>query len=218
MAALVIRDLRLAIRSGGGFGLALAFFFAVALLVPLAVGPDSAILGDVASGVVWVAALLSSLLSLDRIFSIDFEDGSLEALAVSPLPLELAVCAKICAHWLTTGLPLAVSAPVACLMLNLPAEGIIWAVASTLLGTPALSALGAFGASLTASMKRGGLLLSILVVPLCVPTLIFGSKSISLAVAGSPNSTAISLLAATTLVAFAVVPFAAARALADGLR
>ena len=218
MIALILRDLKLSIRSGGGFGLAMAFFFAVALLVPLSVGPDSAILGKVASGIVWVAAFLSSLLSLDRLFSADFEDGSLEALAMSPLPLELVVCAKICAHWLSTGLPLAIAAPFAGLLLYLPIEGNIWTVASLLVGTPALSALGAFGASLTAGTKRGGLLLSILVVPLCVPTLIFGAKSITLAAAGASNSTAFLFLAATTLVAFAVVPFAAARALADGLR
>ncbi|MCY4460855.1 MAG: heme exporter protein CcmB [Albidovulum sp.] len=218
MIALVIRDLKLAMRSGGGFGHALAFFFAVALLVPLAVGSDSAILVSVASGMIWVAALLASLLSLDRLFSIDFEDGSLEAIAVSPLPLEIAVCSKICAHWIATGLPLAAAAPVVGLLLHLPGEGYFWAVASLLVGTPALSALGAFGASLTAGMKRGGLLLSVLVVPMSIPTLVFGAKSIALAVAGASNTTAFLLLAATTLTAVAIAPFAAARALADSLR
>ncbi|MDE0113658.1 MAG: heme exporter protein CcmB [Albidovulum sp.] len=218
MTALLIRDLKLAVRSGGGFGFALAFFIAVALIVPLGVGPDTETIREIASGIVWVAAFLSSLLSLDRMFSIDFEDGSLEALAVSPLPLELVVVAKIGAHWLTTGLPIAATAPLAGLLLNLPADGYIWVVASLLVGTPAMSALGAFGASLTAGMKRGGLLLSILVVPLCVPTLIFGAKSIALSIAGLPNLTAFLLLAATTLLSFALVPFAAARALADGLR
>ena len=176
MIALLIRDLRLAFRAGGGFGLGLAFFLLVAVLVPLGVGPEGATLAKIAPGILWVGALLACLLSLDRIFALDFEDGSLDLLATSPIPLEGVVAIKALAHWVVTGLALTLVAPVLAVLMNLPVDGYLWLVVSLAAGTPALSVIGAFGAALTVGVKRGGLLLSLLVLPLYVPTLIFGAE------------------------------------------
>jgi heme exporter protein B len=216
--ALLVRDLRLAVRAGGGFGLALAFFLIVTILVPLGVGPEARLLAEIAPGILWVAALLSALLSLDRLFAIDREDGSLDLLALSPLPLEGVVIGKAAAHWLTTGLPLTVAAPVFGLLLNLPPGGHFWLVATLFLGTPALSVIGAFGAALTVGLKRGGLLLSLLVLPLYVPTLVFGAETVRRGAEGLPAQTTLILLAAVTLGAGALLPFAAAAALRANLR
>ncbi|PJE34516.1 heme exporter protein CcmB, partial [Pseudooceanicola lipolyticus] len=177
MRALLLRDLRLAFRAGGGFGLGLAFFLIVTVLVPFGVGPGAAQLGAIAPGILWLGALLACLLSLDRIFALDWEDGTLDLLATSPLPLEAAVSVKALAHWLTTGLPLVLAAPVLGLLLNLAPQGHAWLLLSLALGTPALSVIGTFGAALTVGVKRGGLLLSLLVLPLYVPTLIFGAEA-----------------------------------------
>ncbi|MEM6467911.1 MAG: heme exporter protein CcmB, partial [Pseudomonadota bacterium] len=166
MIALLMRDLRLAIRAGGGFGLALAFFLIVVVLVPLSVGPNSDRLASIASGMLWLGALLACLLSLDRIFALDWEDGSLDLLATSPMPLEAVALIKALAHWVTTGLPLVLATPLFALMLNLPGHALGALLLSLLLGTPALSVIGAFGAALTVGLKRGGLLLSLLVLPL----------------------------------------------------
>ena len=214
MIALLIRDLRLALRAGGGFGLGLAFFLLVAVLVPLGVGPEPATLAKIAPGILWVGALLACLLSLDRIFALDFEDGSLDLLATAPIPLEGVVAVKACAHWLVTGLPLTLAAPALGVLLNLPGQGYGWLVASLALGTPALSVIGAFGAALTVGLKRGGLLLSLLVLPLYVPTLIFGITAISSALM-SPEGFMASflILSAISLVSIALAPFAAAAAL-----
>ena len=184
MIALLSRDLRLAIRAGGGFGLGLAFFLLVAVIVPLGVGPEPATLAKIAPGILWVGALLSCLLSLDRIFALDFEDGSLDLLATSPVPMEGAVAVKALAHWLVTGLPLVLVAPVLGVLLNLPGQGYVWLVISLALGTPALSIIGAFGAALTVGLKRGGLLMSLLVLPLYMPTLIFGAEVVKRGAAG----------------------------------
>jgi heme exporter protein CcmB len=170
--ALLVRDLKLAIRAGGGFGLGLGFFLILAVLVPLGVGPDTGVLALIAPGILWVGALLACLLSLDRLFALDHEDGSLELLATSPIPLEGVVAVKALAHWITTGLPLALAAPVLGILLNLPGPAYLPLVLSLLLGTPALSVIGAFGAALTVGLKRGGLLMSLLVLPLYVPTLV----------------------------------------------
>ncbi len=218
MIALLIRDLRLAIRTGGGFGLGLAFFLIIAVLVPFGVGPDSAILGRIAPGILWVGALLSCLLSLDRIFALDFEDGSLDLLATAPIPLEGLVGVKAISHWLTTGLPLTLAAPVLGLLLSLPEEAYLWLIASLLIGTPALSFIGAFGASLTVGIKRGGLLLSLLVLPLYVPTLIFGAETIRRGAEGLSTTTPLIMLGAITLGTLAVLPFAAAAAIRVNLR
>ncbi|MGL5008424.1 MAG: heme exporter protein CcmB [Paracoccaceae bacterium] len=214
MIALFWRDVRLALRAGGGFGLALAFFLLVAVLVPLGVGPEAATLALIAPGILWVGALLACLLTLDRIFALDFEDGSLDLLAVAPMPLEGVVVAKAAAHWVTTGLPLAVISPVLGLLLQLPGAGYGALVGSLLLGTPALSMIGAFGAALTVGVKRGGLLMSLLVLPLYVPTLIFGAEVVRRAGDATPWL----LLAGITAGVVAVLPFAAAAAIRVNLR
>ncbi len=218
MIALLTRDLRLAIRAGGGFGLGLAFFLLLAVIVPLGVGPEPATLAKIAPGILWVGALLSCLLSLDRIFALDFEDGSLDLLASSPLPMEGAVAVKALAHWLVTGLPLVLAAPVLGVLLNLPVPGYAWLVLSLALGTPALSIIGAFGAALTVGLKRGGLLMSLLVLPLYMPTLIFGAEVVKRGAAGMAVATPLALLAAITAGALALLPFAAAAAIRVNLR
>ena len=218
MIALLIRDMRLSIRAGGGFGLGLAFFLLVAVLVPLGVGPDPAVLARIAPGILWVGALLACLLSLERLFALDFEDGSLDLLACAPLPLEGAVAIKALAHWLVTGLPLTVAAPVLGVLLNLPVAAYPWLVASLALGTPALSLIGAFGAALTVGVKRGGLLVSLLVLPMYVPTLIFGADVVTKGAAGLSVATPLALLAGITAGALALLPFAAAQAVRVNLR
>jgi len=218
MIALLIRDLRLAMRAGGGFGLGLAFFLLVAVLVPLGVGPEAAVLAKIAPGILWVAALLACLLSLDRIFALDFEDGSLDLLATAPMPLEGVVAVKALAHWLVTGLPLTVVAPVLGLLLNLPAAGYGWLLASLMLGTPALSVIGCFGAALTVGLKRGGLLLSLLVLPLYVPTLIFGAEVVKRGAMGMDVATPLLMLAGITAGAAALLPIASAAAIRVNLR
>jgi heme exporter protein B len=216
--ALLIRDLKLAFRAGGGFGLGLAFFLIVTVMVPLSVGPQSALLASIAPGVLWLGALLACLLSLDRLLALDWEDGSLDLLATAPLPLEAVVSIKALAHWITTGLPLVLAAPVLGVLLNLPAPGYGWLVVSLLLGTPALSVIGTFGAALTVGLKRGGLLLSLLVLPLYVPTLIFGAEAARRGATGLETATPLLMLAGITAGAIALLPFASAAVLRVNLR
>ena len=218
MIALLVRDLRLAVRAGGGFGLGLAFFLMVAVLVPLGVGPEQEVLRRIAPAILFVGALLACLLSLDRIFALDFEDGSLDLLATAPIPMEGVVAVKSVAHWLVTGLPLTLMAPVLGLMLNLQPAGHVWLVVALGLGTPALSVIGAFGAALTVGVKRGGLLLSLLVLPMYVPTLIFGTEVVKRGAAGQAPGTALLLLAGITLASLAILPFAAAAAIRANLK
>ena len=218
MIALLTRDLRLAFRAGGGFGLGLAFFLLIAVLVPLGVGPEGATLAKIAPGILWVGALLACLLSLDRIFALDFEDGSLDLLATSPLPMEGTVAVKALAHWLVTGLPLTLIAPVLAVLLNLPVAGYGWLVLSLALGTPALSVIGAFGAALVVGLKRGGLLMSLLVLPLYMPTLIYGAEVVRRGAAGMAVATPLALLAGITAGVLALLPFAAAAAIRVNLR
>lgn len=218
MIALLRRDLALAVRAGGGFGLALAFFLVTVTLTPLGVGADTALLARIAPGILWLGALLACLLSLDRIFALDAEDGSLDLLATAPLPLEGVALAKALAHWLTTGLPLTLAAPGLAILLSLPRPAMGTLVLSLALGTPALSAIGAFGAALTVGLKRGGLLLSLLVLPLYVPTLIFGAEAVRRAAQGEGASTPLLLLAGVSLGSLALLPFAAAAALRVNLR
>ena len=218
MRALLLRDLRLAMRTGGGFGLGLAFFLILAVLVPLGVGADGSILGRIAPGILWVGALLSCLLSLDRLFALDQEDGSLDLLATSPIPLEGVVAVKALAHWLVTGLPLALLAPFLAVLMNLAPAAYGWLVVSLFIGTPTLSIVGAFGAALTVSLRRGGLLLSLLVLPLYMPTLIFGAEVVRRGAEGMAIATPLALLAAISLGAAALLPFAAAAALRVNLR
>ena len=218
MSGLLIRDLKLAMRAGGGFGLGLGFFLVVTLLVPFGVGPQAALLSRIAPGILWLGALLACLLSLDRIFQLDYEDGSLDLLATAPIPMESVVAVKALAHWLTTGLPLTLAAPVFGVFLNLQGAGSVWLVASLALGTPALSMIGAFGAALTVGLKRGGLLLSLLVLPLYVPTLIFGTIAARRGAEGLATGTPLLMLAGITAGAIALLPFASAAAIRINLR
>ncbi len=209
LRSLIARDLVLALRAGGGAALALAFFAAVATLVPLGIGPDLKLLARIAAGVLWVAAVLAALLSLDRLFQADFEDGSLDLMALSPLSLEAVALAKIAAHWLSTGLPLTLIAAVLAVAYGLPANGTGALVASLLIGTPAVSAIGGIGAALTLSIRRGGLILPFIVLPLIAPVVIFGSGAV-LAVLDGLASGAFLFLAAFSLLAVVLSPFAAA--------
>ena len=218
MIALLLRDLRLAFRAGGGFGLGLAFFLILVVLVPFSVGPQSALLSSIAPGILWLGALLACLLSLDRLLALDFEDGTLDVLATAPLPLEAALAVKGLAHWMTTGLPLVVAAPFLGILLNLPEQGFVWLVISLVLGTPALSMIGTFGAALTVGIKRGGLLMSLLVLPLYVPTLIFGAEAARRGAIGMQADTPLFLLAGISLGSVALLPFAAAAALRMTIR
>ena len=210
--ALLLRDIRLAARAGGGAALALAFFAAVATLVPLGVGADLALLARIAGGVLWVAAVLAALLSLDRLFQADFEDGSLDIIALGPLSLEAVSLTKIAAHFLTTGLPLTLLSPLLALLFGLPVVGTVPLVASLLIGTPCVSAIGAIGAGLTLSIRRGGLILPLIVLPLLAPAVIFGAGAVLAALDGL-SSAALPLLAAFSLAAVLLSPFATAAAL-----
>jgi heme exporter protein B len=216
--ALLTRDLRLAVRAGGGFGLGLAFFLIVTVLVPFGVGPETGLLTRIAPGVLWIGALLACLLSLDRIFALDWEDGSLDLLATAPLPMEGIVSVKALAHWLTTGLPLVLAAPVLGVLLSLPPEGYLWVLVSLAAGTPALSVIGTFGAALTVGLKRGGLLMSLLVLPLYVPTLIFGAEVARRGAEGLAVQTPLLMLAGISAGVIALLPFASAAVLRINLR
>jgi heme exporter protein B len=215
---LLSRELRLALRLGGGGGIALAFFVLAVVLIPLGVGREPGTLQRIAPGVVWIAALLAVLLSLDRLFQADREDGTLEQLALSPLALEQIVLVKALAHWLTTGLPLTLVGPVLGGMLQLPAEALPALLASLLAGTPALSLIGAVGAAVTVGVRRGGLLLSILVLPLYIPTLVFAARAVENALLDLDPWPGLGLTAALTLFSAAIAPFAAAWALRINLR
>lgn len=218
MRAILIRDLRLAVRAGGGFGLGLAFFLIVIVLVPFGVGPEASVLARIAPGILWVAALLAALLSLDRLFALDLEDGSLPLLATAPLPLEGVALAKGAAHWIITGLPLTAAAPLLGVMLNMDRAAYGWLVISLFIGTPALSMIGTFGAALTVGVRRGGLLMSLLVLPLYVPTLIFGAEAVRRGAEGLSVATPLMMLGAITLGTIALLPFATAAALRINLR
>lgn len=217
-SALLARELRLALRSGGGAAQGLAFFFILVLLIPLGVGPDPEILVRIAPGVLWIGALLACLLSLDRLFLSDAEDGTLEILVLSPLPLPGVVAVKATAHWLTTGLPLTALAPALSLTLNLPVSALPWLILSLLCGTPALSFLGAVGAALTMGLRRGGLVLSVLVLPLYVPTLIFGALCTLGAVTSSDPLPAFAVLGGVSLFCAVAAPVTAAAILRIQLR
>lgn len=212
--ALIRRDLLLSYRLGGGAGTAIGFFLVVVTLLPLGLGPDNALLGRIAPGAIWVALLLSVLLSVDRVFQSDYEDGSLELMALAPMSLELVVICKTAAHWLTTGLPLALSAPLFGLLLNLAPETMLPLVLSTVIGSPALSFIGTVGAALTVGIRRGGLLLSLLILPLYVPILIFGVSAATGLNAGPDLFTpSLMVLVALSLASLVLCPIAAAAAI-----
>lgn len=215
---IIARDLRLAMRHGSATTLVVGFFFMVVILFPFAIGPEQNILQRVSVGVIWVAALLSCLLSLDRMFQTDFEDGSLDQFMLSPVPLELVVLAKAVAHWLTTALPLIVITPLLGVMMNLPEQGYLPLITAMLIGTPALSFIGAIGASLTVSLRRGGILLSLLIMPLYIPVLIFGVLAVKATVEGYPATEHFMLLMGFSLFSAALAPWASAAALRSGLQ
>ena len=211
------RDLHLALRQGGDTGLVLGFFVLAVVLFPLGIGPEPAILQRIGAGIVWVAALLAALLSLDRLFEADYQDGGLELLALSSLPLELAVLAKCAAHWVATGLPLALISPFLALLLDLDPAAIPILLVSLLLGTPALSLIGSVAAALTLGARRQGVVLSILVLPLYVPPLVFGAGSVEAGTAGVGTRAYLLILAALTLGALAFCPWASAAALRQAI-
>jgi heme exporter protein B len=211
--ALFRRDLVLGARIGGGAGVGLVFFLMLVTIMPFAVGPDMALLARIGPAILWVAALLATLIGLDRLFQADDEDGSLDLLRMSPLPLPLVVLAKGLAHWISTGLPLALAAPFLGLLLALEPKALVAVTGTLLVGTPALTFIGAIGAALTAGMRRGGLILSVLVMPLMIPVLIFGISATSAALGGTvPFMTPFSVLIALAL--FALVSGTVAATLA----
>jgi heme exporter protein B len=214
LLTLIRRDLMIAARIGGGAELGVVFFLTLTAIVPFAIGPDQNLLGRLAPAVLWIAALLATLFGLDRLFQADEEEGVLDQFLLSQTPLELIVLAKCVAHWLTTGLVLSLAAPLFGLMLNLPVEAMLPLVATLLVGTPAITLIGAVGAAVTVSLRRGGLLMAILVLPLAVPTLIFGVGAANAAIVGpTPFGAPFLLLLATSLVALVICPLAAAAAI-----
>ena len=207
------RDATLAWRGRAGVLSTLIFFVIVVSLFPLGVGPDLNVLRTIAPGVVWVAALLASMLSLDRMFSHDYLDGSLEQLLLTPQPLSVVVLGKILAHWLVTGAPLVLMAPVLGLQFDVPPGALPTLLASLLLGTPALSLIGAVGAALTLGLRGGGVLVSLLVLPLCIPVLIFGAGAVEASITGASAESHLSLLGAVLVLALLFAPWATAAAL-----
>ncbi len=217
--ALLQRDLRLAWREGGAIGVALGFYLVVVAILPLGLGPDLNLLSRIAPGILWVALLLAALLSADRIFYNDFEDGALEVIVLGPLPLEAVVAGKSLAHWLSVGVPLTLMAPVLGLLLNLDIDAYGVLMLTMLAGTPAISFLGAVGAALTLGLRRGGLLLSLLILPLYIPVLIFGVASIQAVITGPASfGPPFMILCALSLGSVAIAPFAAAAALRMNLQ
>jgi heme exporter protein B len=218
LSALLLRDVRLAVRLGGGAFIGVLFFLIVVTLVPFAVGPDLALLARIGPAMLWLGALLATLLGLDRLLASDHEDGSLDLLLMGRMPLELALAMKAFAHWLTTGVPLVLAAPVLGILLNLDPISTA-AVAITLLaGTPALTFIGLIGAALTVALRRGGLLLAILILPLNIPVLIFGVAASSAATVGTvPFRGPLLILCALSLMSLVLGPVAAAIALRQGL-
>ncbi|MFO0462785.1 MAG: heme exporter protein CcmB, partial [Burkholderiales bacterium] len=206
------RDIKLAMRSKGELAQALAFFIIVVSLFPLAIGPESAVLKRIAAGVVWVCALLAVMLTLPRLFQSDYVDGTLEQLALSPYPLPLLCAGKMLAHWLTTGLPLAMVAPVLGLQFGLDMSELLIMIAGLLLGTPILTMLGAIGAALVLGVRGGSILMALLVLPLYIPVLIFGAGAVEASLAGIDATANLSLLAAMLLFGLVTTPFAAAAA------
>ena len=211
---LVGRDLRLAVREGGATGTALGFFLIVISMMPLGLGPDLNLLSRIAPGVLWIGLLLAALLSLGRLFDADQDEGVLEILATGPLPLELVAAAKALAHWISTCIPLIILTPLLGLLLNLDLNAYPVLIGTLLVGTPAISFLGSIGAALTLKTRRGGLLMALLVLPLFIPTLIFGISAVGAVISPPGSLTAsFSLLAATTLTSLILGPLAAAAAL-----
>lgn len=218
LAALITRDIQIALRAGGGALVGVLFFLSVVVVMPFALGPDLALLKRIGPAILWLGAMLATLLTLDRLFTSDQDDGSLDLIAMSRTPLELSCAAKAAAHWIAAGVPLIVATPIVGILLNLDAAA-TFAVALTLLvGTPALTFIGMIGAALAVTLRRGGLLLAVVVLPLSIPILIFGVAASNAAITGPiPFGTPFSILCALSLISFVVGPFAAAASLRQGL-
>ena len=217
LAALLVRDMRLAVRIGGGALMGVLFFLIVVTLTPFAIGPDLVLLERIGPAILWIGALLASLLALDRLFAADHEDGSLDLLLMGNAPLELTVLTKALAHWITTGLPLVIATPLLGLFLNLEPQAIGAVVLTLLAGTPALTCIGLIGAALSVALRRGGLLLPVLVLPLTVPVLIFGVAASNAAITGSSFGAPFMILCALTLGSLVLGPLAAGAALRQGV-
>lgn len=212
-SALLRRDLHLVWRRPGDVGVVLAFFVVATVLFPLGIGPETNVLARIAAGVLWCAALFAALLSLERLFAADYEDGTLDLLLLAPWPLELAALAKCLAHWIVTGLPLSLLAPILGVAFGLDGQSLLALGATLLVGTPTLSLIGGLAAALTLGARKSGALLALLALPLCVPTLIFGAGAIETLAAGEGIVTHVAILAALALVALATTPWAIAAAL-----
>jgi heme exporter protein B len=218
LCALFARDARIAIRIGGGAMMGVLFFLTVVTLVPFAIGPDLALLRRIGPAILWLGALLASLLALDRLFATDHEDGSLDLILMARPPLEMVVATKALAHWVTTGVPLIIASPILGLFLNLEPASLAATALTLLVGTPALTFIGVIGAALATALRRGGLLLPVLVLPLTIPVLIFGVAATNAAVVGPmPFETPFTILCALTLVSVVIGPFAAAATLRHGM-
>jgi heme exporter protein B len=215
--ALVGRELRLALRQGADAVTALLFFVIAVVMFPLGIGPDLAILAWIATGLLWVTALLAALLSLERLYLADYEDGSLDQLALAPLPLELVALAKVAAHWLTTGLPLMIVAPGLAIFLGMGEHGLPMLVAALALGTPTLSLVGSICAALTLGARRGGVLLPLLVLPLYIPVLVFGASAVTAALDGLDPAPSLMILGAFLIGALVLAPWASAASLRQAL-
>ena len=211
LLSLARREIAIARRIGGGGTMGVVFLLVLVTIVPFAIGPDLNLLSRIGPAILWIASLLAMLLGLDRLFQADYEDGSLDQLQLGETPLEAVVFMKCIAHWMTTGLPIVVAAPLLGLLMAQEADSMLGIGVSLLIGTPALTFIGAVGAAATVSLRRGGLLMALLVLPLCVPALIFGVSAANAAAAGStiPFATPLAVLAALTLVSGALCPFAA---------
>ncbi len=211
------RDLRLALRQGFDSLMVVMFFVIAAVLFPFGVGPEPNILARIGPGVIWVAALLASMLSLERLFQADYEDGNLELLALQPIQMEVVVMAKVAVHWLTTGLPVIVAAPLLAVLLNMDGQGFFVLIAALALGTPSLSLIGAIGAALILGSRRGGILLALLILPLFIPVLIFGVGAVDAAISGFPVKPQFLVLAGLLAAAVALCPWVGAAAIRQAL-
>lgn len=214
---MVGRELRLALRQGGDSLIVAVFFVLVVVLFPLAVGPGPTILARISAGVIWVAALLAAMLSMERLFHGDYEDGSLDLLALSGTPLEILVLAKVTAHWLTTGLPLIIISPLIGLLLNMDTPGYFMMIVALLLGTPIMSLVGAIGAALILGARRGGILLSLLILPLFIPVLIFGVGAVEASLTGISPRPQLLILGGLLIMSAILSPWASAAAVRQAL-
>ncbi len=214
---LVKRELSLAFRQGFDSLMVVSFFVIAVVLFPFGVGPEPGTLARIAAGIIWVAALLAAMLSLERVFQTDYEDGSLELLALAPVPLEIVVLSKVTAHWLTTGLPLIITAPLLAVLMQLPSDGFWMLILTLALGTPTLSLIGSVGAALVLGSRRGGVLLSLLVLPLYIPVLIFGVSAVEAAIGDFAVRPQVLILGGLFVGALALTPWAAAAGLRQAL-